>query len=105
MKGEKYKKSGPKPLTKSDQNKLTKIGLAISELRSASGESSESFANKNELGRTWFGRIERGDLNFKIISFLNLLETLNITPVEFFNEMEELAKRGADRKKLETRKK
>jgi transcriptional regulator with XRE-family HTH domain len=58
---------------------LVKIGKKIREIRLSRGFSQENFAAEAQLGRTYYGRVERGEQN---ISIQNLIKIAFILQVE-----------------------
>jgi hypothetical protein len=98
VKSEKKKKVTKGKITKSDEQELKKVGLAIKELRELTNLSSETFANKNELARTWFGETERGKKDIRLTSFFRILRALKTTPVEFFTQLDQLVKSAEEKK-------
>lgn len=61
---------------------LVKIGKLIREARKAKGYSQEAFAAEAELGRTYMGRVERGEQNISIQNLIRIAITLNIEPAK-----------------------
>ncbi len=57
---------------------LIKIGKRIKEIRKQKGFSQEAFAAEAELGRTYFGRIERGEQNMSIQNLIQIAITLQV---------------------------
>lgn len=57
---------------------LVKIGKKIKETRKALGYSQEEFAAQAQLGRTYMGRIERGEQNISIQNLIQIAITLDI---------------------------
>lgn len=57
---------------------LIKIGKKIREIRKLKGFSQEAFAAEAELGRTYFGRIERGEQNMSIQNLIQIAITLQV---------------------------
>lgn len=57
---------------------LVKIGKLIREARIAKGLSQEAFAAEAGLGRTYMGRVERGEQNISIQNFIKIALTLRV---------------------------
>lgn len=57
---------------------LVKIGKKIKEMRKLKGYSQEGFAAKAGLGRTYFGRVERGEQNISIQNLIRIALTLGV---------------------------
>ncbi len=57
---------------------LVKIGKLIRETRKAKGYSQEAFAAETGLGRTYMGRIERGEQNISIQNLIQIAITLHV---------------------------
>lgn len=57
---------------------LIKIGKLIRETRKAKGFSQEDFAAEAGLGRTYMGRIERGEQNVSIQNLIQIALTLQV---------------------------
>jgi hypothetical protein len=58
------------------------LGLAVKELRRASGVSQEVFAASCGLHRTYIGGIERGERNVSFANLLRISDALGIRPSE-----------------------
>lgn len=57
---------------------LIKIGKRIREARKLNGYSQENFAAEAQLGRTYYGRVERGEQNISIQNLIQIALTLHI---------------------------
>jgi transcriptional regulator with XRE-family HTH domain len=57
---------------------LLKIGQRIRDLRKEKGFSQEEFAAEAQLGRTYMGRIERGEQNLSIQNLIQIALTLHV---------------------------
>lgn len=57
---------------------LIKIGKKIREARKSKGFSQESFAAEVGMGRTYMGRVERGEQNISIQNLIEIALTLKI---------------------------
>lgn len=57
---------------------LVKIGKLIREARKAKGYSQEVFAAEAGLGRTYMGRVERGEQNISIQNLIQIAITLGV---------------------------
>jgi transcriptional regulator with XRE-family HTH domain len=56
------------------------LGLAIRQLRRASGISQEAFAASCGLHRTYIGGIERGERNVSFANLLRIADALGVRP-------------------------
>jgi transcriptional regulator with XRE-family HTH domain len=56
---------------------LVKVGRLIRDARKKQGYSQESFAAETGLGRTYMGRIERGEQNISLLNLIKIAKTLN----------------------------
>lgn len=63
------------------------IGLRIRELRNQTGLSQEKFALKIEMDRTYLASVEFGRRNISIVNLEKIINGLNITFAEFFENM------------------
>jgi transcriptional regulator with XRE-family HTH domain len=66
---------------------LVKLGQNIRDARKAKGFSQEDFAGEVGMGRTYMGRVERGEQN---ISIQNLIEIALILKIEVGDLVPEL---------------
>jgi len=69
---------------------LIKIGKRIREIRKLKGFSQEAFAAEAGLGRTYFGRIERGEQNMSIQNLIQIALTLQIEVGELMPSIRQL---------------
>lgn len=69
---------------------LIKIGKRIREIRKLKGFSQEAFAAEAELGRTYFGRIERGEQNMSIQNLIQIAITLQVEVSELIPSIRQL---------------
>lgn len=69
---------------------LIKIGKRIKEIRKQRGFSQEAFAAEAELGRTYFGRIERGEQNMSIQNLIQIAITLQVEVSELIPSIRQL---------------
>ena len=69
---------------------LVKIGKRIRALRKAQGYSQEDFAAAANLGRSYAGRVERGEQNISMQSLIQIAITLKVELSEFFPTLREL---------------
>lgn len=69
---------------------LIKIGKRIREIRKLKGFSQEAFAAEAELGRTYFGRIERGEQNMSIQNLIQIAITLKVEVGELIPSIRQL---------------
>ncbi|HYM56184.1 MAG TPA: helix-turn-helix transcriptional regulator [Solirubrobacteraceae bacterium] len=64
------------------------LGLAIRQLRRASGVSQEAFAASCGLHRTYIGGIERGERNVSFANLLRIADALDVRPSELLGRYE-----------------
>jgi transcriptional regulator with XRE-family HTH domain len=69
---------------------LVKIGKLIREARKARGYSQEAFAAEGGLGRTYMGRVERGEQNISIQNLFKIAITLSIEPCNLIPKLNEI---------------
>lgn len=64
-----------------------KIGIRCRQIRKGLGYSShETFAYERDLDRSQYGKIESGGFNLTLKVLVRVLNALNVSFVEFFNE-------------------
>lgn len=69
---------------------LIKIGKKIREKRKLKGFSQEDFAAEAGLGRTYYGRVERGEQNISIQNLIQIALTLHIEVSELLPSLKQL---------------
>jgi transcriptional regulator with XRE-family HTH domain len=69
---------------------LIKIGKKIREMRKQKGYSQEDFAAAAELGRTYYGRVERGEQNISIQNLIQIALTLKVEINELIPPLRQL---------------
>ena len=69
---------------------LVKIGEKIKEQRKLKGYSQESFAADAQLGRTYYGRVERGEQNISIQNLIRIALTLKVEVRELIPSRKQL---------------
>lgn len=69
---------------------LVKIGKRIRAIREKRGYSQEEFAAAAQLGRSYAGRVERGEQNISIQNLIQIALTLEIEVGELFPPLKEL---------------
>lgn len=69
---------------------LIKIGKRIRALRKAQDYSQEEFASAAQLGRSYTGRIERGEQNISMQSLIQIALTLKVEVGKLFPPLHEL---------------
>jgi len=77
-------------MTKRHPN-LVKIGKRIREIRKQKGYSQEAFAAEAQLGRTYMGRIERGEQNVSIQNLIQIALTLKVEVGELIPSLKQLS--------------
>lgn len=63
-----------------------KIGSRIKELRVKAGMSQEKLALKINMDRTYLASVERGQRNISIVNLEKIIQGLNTTFPEFFQD-------------------
>lgn len=71
---------------------LIKIGKRIKAMRKDKGFSQEGFASKADLGRTYYGRVERGEQNISIQNLIQIALTLGVEVGELIPPLRNLKK-------------
>jgi transcriptional regulator with XRE-family HTH domain len=69
---------------------LVKIGKKIREMRKFKGFSQEEFAAEAGLGRTYYGRVERGEQNISIQNLIQIALTLQVEVGELVPSLRQL---------------
>lgn len=69
---------------------LIKIGKRIRDLRKKRGYSQEDFAAVAQLGRSYAGRVERGEQNISMQSLIQIALILEVEVGELFPPLSEL---------------
>jgi len=69
---------------------LIKIGKKIRETRKKRGYSQEEFAAAAQLGRSYAGRVERGEQNISMQSLIQIALTLKVEVGVLFPALKEL---------------
>ena len=69
---------------------LIKIGKRIRAIREERGYSQEDFAAVAQLGRSYAGRVERGEQNISMQSLIQIALTLKVEVGELFPPLKEL---------------
>jgi transcriptional regulator with XRE-family HTH domain len=69
---------------------LIKIGALIREARKKAGYSQEDFAGAAQMGRTYMGRVERGEQNISIQSLIKIALTLKVELIKLLPGLKEL---------------
>ena len=69
---------------------LVKIGKKIREARKSKGFSQEEFAAEVGMGRTYMGRVERGEQNISIQNLIQIALTLKVELAILLPSLKEL---------------
>ena len=69
---------------------LVKIGKKIRAARKAKGFSQEAFAAEVGMGRTYMGRVERGEQNISIQNLIQIALTLKVEISDLVPRLREL---------------
>lgn len=75
---------------KEKHSNLVKIGSKIRELRSAKGYSQEGIADASGMGRTYMGRVERGEQNISIQNLIQIAFALNVDVEKLIPKLSDL---------------
>jgi transcriptional regulator with XRE-family HTH domain len=68
------------------------LGKKIRALRKSAGFSQENFALHIEMGRSFYGRIERGEQNISILNLIKIAAALNVEMEELLPSLREIKK-------------
>lgn len=71
---------------------LVLIGKQIRKIRKLKGLSQEDVAMKSYFGRSYYGRIERGEVNLSVQSLIQLAYTLKVDVKELLPDISALKK-------------
>lgn len=71
------------------------FGRAVRRLRHGRGLSQESFAAKSKIGRSYMGKIERGEVNVSLDSIQKICKALGVTAGTLMSEADTEAPRRA----------
>lgn len=71
---------------------LVIVGKNIRRLRKEAGFSQEGFAIHIEMGRSFYGRIERGEQNISILNLIKIAVALNVEVGRLLPSLRELKK-------------
>lgn len=74
------------------RQELIIIGKNIRRLRKAAGFSQEDFAMHIDMGRSFYGRIERGEQNISILNLIKITIALNVEINQLLPSLRELKK-------------
>lgn len=69
---------------------LIKLGLKIRELRISKGYSQEGIADASGMGRTYMGRVERGEQNISIQNLIQIAFALKVEVGELIPNLSDL---------------
>ncbi|HEN5539394.1 TPA: helix-turn-helix transcriptional regulator [Legionella pneumophila] len=69
---------------------LIKIGKIIRATRKEKGYSQEDFASQAQLGRTYMGRVERGEQNMSIQTLIQIALVLGVEVATLIPKLNEL---------------
>lgn len=75
---------------KEKHKNLVKLGNKIRELRIARGYSQEGIADAASMGRTYMGRVERGEQNISIQNLIQIAFALNVEISDLIPKLKEL---------------
>jgi len=76
---------------KDKHQNLVKIGQKIREVRTSQGYSQEGIADAAGMGRTYMGRVERGEQNISIQNLIQIAFALNVNIDELLPKLSELS--------------
>jgi transcriptional regulator with XRE-family HTH domain len=77
-------------IMKEKHQNLVKLGNKIRELRVIKGYSQEGIADASGMGRTYMGRVERGEQNISIQNLIQIAFALNVEVSELIPKLTEL---------------
>lgn len=60
------------------------FGRRVRQLRRRAGESQEGFAHRLDMGRSYVGRVERGEVNVSLVNVARIAAGLGVEPIELF---------------------
>lgn len=63
---------------KHEQSELKELGLAIRRRREGIGYSQDKFAFELDLGRSYYGSLERGEINPSIMTLIKITRALGV---------------------------
>lgn len=69
---------------------LVALGKQIRKVRQERGFSQEDFAMSAELGRSYYGGVERGERNIAALNLMRIATALNVEVGELFPKIEEV---------------
>jgi transcriptional regulator with XRE-family HTH domain len=72
------------------RKELILLGKNIRRLRKAAGFSQEDFADNIAMGRSFYGRIERGEQNMSVLNLLKIARALNVEVFQLFPLLSDL---------------
>lgn len=75
---------------------LIKLGSRIRSLRQAKGFSQEGIADAAFMGRTYMGRVERGEQNISVQNLIQIAFALNMNVGELIPPLQELINPATD---------
>ena len=65
------------------------IGRRIRNFRNRNGLTQQELADRTELTKGFISQLERGQVSASVVTLMDLIECLGMTPAEFFKEEEE----------------
>lgn len=68
----------------SNPEELIKLGQAIRAVRESRGFSQDKFAYEINLGRSYYGAVERGEINVSTLTLIKIARGLDIEVKEIF---------------------
>lgn len=74
------------------RKELIIIGKNIRRLREETGISQENFAIEIEMGRSFYGRVERGEQNISVLNLIKIALALNVEPAQLLPSLRDLKK-------------
>ena len=73
---------------------LLAFGQAVRRRRKTLGFSQESFADACGIDRSYMGGVERGERNLAMVNMMKIVDTLGVSPSEFFKDLDKPAKKS-----------
>ena len=74
------------------RKELIMIGKNIKHLRKVAGFSQENFAMHIDMGRSFYGRVERGEQNISVLNLIKIAIALNVEVSQLLPTLKELKK-------------
>jgi transcriptional regulator with XRE-family HTH domain len=73
--------------------RLEQVGKHIRAMRESAGFSQEEFADKIEMDRSYYGRLERGEHSFSILKLIDIADALSREVGDLMPKLSDLRRR------------